>query len=340
MRRITIVVVDDHKIVRQGLKILLQNEGDFQIVGEADNGYDALQLIYQRHPDVLLTDLSMNGLTGIELCRQARESSPRTECIILSMHAETSYVEEALRSGAKGYVLKENGVGDLIHAIRDVMAGRIFVSPYLTAIECRNSFSVIPRGGNGTSEGGNNSMIDSLKKRIEELREIAFVDQLTGIGNRRYAEISLRTKTDEFNRYGWVFGVILGDIDNFKRVNDTYGHATGDRVLQMVAAVISQNIRNSDSLFYRWGGEEFLLIASNVNERQLFEISERVRMLVASSALSAGGETIKVTISAGMALVRVDDSPLDLVSRADKALYVSKKEGKNRGTMSREEALL
>lgn len=340
MGQINIVIVDDHKMVRQGIKMLLQVENDFRIIGEADNGFSALQLIYSQHPDVIVTDLAMQGMTGIELCRQVRKCLPQTQCVILSMYSDEPYVKEALNSGAKGYVLKENSVDDLVQALREVTAGRIFISPSLVNGFSPDPSTIFTCTNNKLNEKDRGLTLTALKSQVEELRRMAFVDQLTGVGNRHYAEISLRTKSDEFTRYGWPFGVILIDIDNFKLVNDTYGHETGDKALQVVADIFSQNTRNSSSFFYRWGGDEFLLISSNVNDSQLLDISERTRLLVAGSNVSGGVETVRVTVSAGVAMARMNENPQELIRRADKMLYVSKKEGKNRSTVQRERAAL
>lgn len=128
---ITIILVDDHKIVRQGVRSLLESESDFRVIGEAGSGVEAMRLIDKLHPDVLVTDLAMGGMSGIELCQKVHESWPTTQCIILSMYGDEPSVAESLRVGASGYVLKEGGAEDLISAIRTVVAGRIFLSPPL-----------------------------------------------------------------------------------------------------------------------------------------------------------------------------------------------------------------
>ena len=125
---ITIVVVDDHKMLRQGIRSLLESENDLRVVAEGENGLDGLRLVESEHPNVLISDLSMKGMSGIELCEKVRASIPSTECVILSMHSDENYVIEALRVGAKGYVLKESGFEDVIDAVRAVAAKRVFLS--------------------------------------------------------------------------------------------------------------------------------------------------------------------------------------------------------------------
>lgn len=128
----TIVLADDHQIVRQGLCALLESESDFSIVGETGDGLEAVDLIDRLQPDVLVVDLMMPGLNGLEVTRQAGKRSPRTRIVILSMHADEAYVLEALRNGARGYVLKDASMADLVRAIREVTIGKHFLSPPLS----------------------------------------------------------------------------------------------------------------------------------------------------------------------------------------------------------------
>ena len=127
-----IVLADDHPIVRQGLRALLEAEADFRVVGEAGDGLEAVALVERVKPDVLVLDLMMPGLAGLEVARQTKQRSPRTRVVILSMHADESYVLEALTAGASAYVLKKSTASDLVKAIRDAIAGRRFLSPPLS----------------------------------------------------------------------------------------------------------------------------------------------------------------------------------------------------------------
>jgi two-component system response regulator NreC len=127
-----IVLADDHHIVRQGLRVLLEAEPDFHVVGEAGDGLETTQLVERLQPDVLVLDLMMPGLSGLEVVRQVGERSPKTRVVILSMYADEAYVLEALRNGAAGYVLKKSTADELVRAVREVMAGRHYLSPPLS----------------------------------------------------------------------------------------------------------------------------------------------------------------------------------------------------------------
>lgn len=128
---IKIVIVDDHRIVRQGIKAMLQMEYDFEIVGEASSGTEALSLLDSVTPDVLVTDLKLEDMSGIDVTRLVRDRCPHTRSIVLSMFNDRVYVVGALKAGAKGYVPKGSGIDDLIRAIRQVASGSIYLSPCL-----------------------------------------------------------------------------------------------------------------------------------------------------------------------------------------------------------------
>ncbi|MBC7262508.1 MAG: response regulator transcription factor [Chloroflexi bacterium] len=126
---ISIVLADDHHLVRQGLRALLAAEPDFVIVGEAGEGVETTLLTERLQPDVLIVDMAMPGLNGAEVARQVNKRSPRTRVIMLSMHDSEPYVREALRAGAVAYVLKDSTAQDLANAVRSAVAGRRYLSP-------------------------------------------------------------------------------------------------------------------------------------------------------------------------------------------------------------------
>jgi DNA-binding NarL/FixJ family response regulator len=128
----TIVLADDHRIVRQGLRALLAAEADFKVIGEADDGREALALVRRLNPDVLVLDLMMPGLNGLEVARQLHRQTPKVGIVVLSMHDDEGFVLEALANGASAYVLKDSNSSDLIQAVREVSAGRRYLSPPLS----------------------------------------------------------------------------------------------------------------------------------------------------------------------------------------------------------------
>jgi DNA-binding NarL/FixJ family response regulator len=129
MKRIRILLADDHAVVRQGFKMILGAEPDMEIVGEAANGREAVALAEEVRPDVVVMDVAMPELNGIEATRRLAASVPHARVLALSMHKDSVYVREILRAGARGYVLKESIAGDLVKAVRAVAAGEGYLSP-------------------------------------------------------------------------------------------------------------------------------------------------------------------------------------------------------------------
>ena len=129
MKRTRILLADDHAVVRQGFKMILGAQADMEIVGEAANGREAVELAAQVHPDIVVMDVAMPELNGIEATRRLIAANPHIRVIALSMHKDSAYVREILRAGARGYLLKDSGVDDLVKAIRAVAGGESYLSP-------------------------------------------------------------------------------------------------------------------------------------------------------------------------------------------------------------------
>jgi diguanylate cyclase (GGDEF)-like protein len=163
------------------------------------------------------------------------------------------------------------------------------------------------------------------------MEQLALLDPLTALPNRRHLESHIYSRLEEFRRDGWAFGILFIDIDNFKMVNDRYGHETGDRVLKMVARTLNANSRYFD-VVGRWGGEEFVGVIYNVDRKSLQEIAERWRLLVEQSVLT-DLDSLGVTISIGVSQVRSGDTIDSILHRADANLYKAKQSGKNRVCM-------
>src|SRR5262245_33613890 len=129
----TVVLADDHAVVRQSLKRLLHQQSDLRLVGESGNGLETLSLVKQLQPDLVITDLMMPGMNGLEVTRRIRLSFPATRVVVVSVNGDAPYVEGAFRCGASGFVLKTVCSRHLVAAIRAVLAGRSYVSPPLGA---------------------------------------------------------------------------------------------------------------------------------------------------------------------------------------------------------------
>ena len=189
-------------------------------------------------------------------------------------------------------------------------------------------------GGNGEVVGAvevfsDNSRQRAVRERAKDLAKFAFLDPASQVGNRSYLEQQLSQHLDQFVTYGTPFGIMLADLDEFKNVNDTYGHAAGDVVLVTIAKTISNCLRASD-VVGRWGGDEFLAVLPGITRQFLASVSEKLRTLVSQSTVPVSGSGVRVTISVGAAMVAPGDSPESLMKRADQQLYASKQSGRNR----------
>lgn len=186
---IKILLAEDHHIVRQGLRAILERQPDLEVVGEIGDGAQVSELVEALAPDVLIADVMMPGLNGLDIARLIHERHPGTKVIILSMYANEAYVLRALRNHAAGYVLKDSGAKELVHAIREVAQGNRFLSPQLAdkAIE-----SYIQ-----TSEGELTTPWDQLTSREREVLQLV----AEGHSSREIAErLSISRRTVETHR--------------------------------------------------------------------------------------------------------------------------------------------
>jgi len=201
---VTIALADDHRVVRDGLRLVLQAEPDFQVVGEAGDGLDALNLVEETLPDVLVLDLMMPGLSVLEVARQCARRAPRTRVVVLSMHADESYVLQALSNGASGYVLKDASATELVRAVREVSAGRRYLSPPLSekAIELYTAKA---------RTGGTTDIYERLTSREREVLHLT----AEGLSSSAIAErLGISTRTAETHR-----GNVMGKLGLHNRAD-------------------------------------------------------------------------------------------------------------------------
>lgn len=184
-----LMIVEDHTLLRSALVALLQQDSDLVIVGEADNGRDAIRAMGTVKPDLVLMDLSMPGISGIEAIAEIKRRSPETKIIALTVHKADEYIHAALRAGANGYVLKDSTHEELRVAIRTVLAGKVFLSPHVAG-RVINSYL-------GTERGNGARPVDSLTLREREVLKLV----AEGRQNRWIAGyLSLSMKTVEKHR--------------------------------------------------------------------------------------------------------------------------------------------
>jgi DNA-binding NarL/FixJ family response regulator len=189
MHQTTIMLADDHPVVRLGLKTLLEQERDFNIVGETFDGIETVRSVQRLDPDVLVLDLMMPGMNGMYVMSEVKKSSPRTRIIILTMHAGEPYVREAFQRGADGYVLKDSIAGEIVQAIRTVKSGGRYLGELLTDGEA----VLYTQQKCGDTHG----RYDSLTKREREILYLL----AKGMKNKEIAvNLGISTRTAECHR--------------------------------------------------------------------------------------------------------------------------------------------
>ena len=190
MKSIRVLLADDHKLIRAGLVLVVQQQPDLIVIGEADDGRQAVQLVESLKPDVVVMDIGMPNLNGIEAARQITASRPDTAVVILSMHADEGYVLRALKAGARAYLLKDSATTDLVQAIRAVVEGKSFFSPAVSKVLLQDYMRKLRRSGAEDS-------YDLLSPREREVLQLV----AEGKSNKEVANLlNLSTYTVETHR--------------------------------------------------------------------------------------------------------------------------------------------
>jgi len=189
MKTIRVLLADDHTILRDGIRALLEKEADMQVIGEAEDGFAAVKLATQLEPDVVVLDIAMPRLNGLEATRQIRRSLPRTRVLVLTMHDDEEYIRQVLAAGALGYVLKDAAARDLLGAIRAVARGEAVLSPAITRLVIEDYL----RWGDIQPAKGENILTPREREVLQLIAE--------GYTNKQIAEIlCLSVKTIQAHR--------------------------------------------------------------------------------------------------------------------------------------------
>jgi two-component system, cell cycle response regulator len=294
-----VLVVEDERDIREIVTRLVSGMG--YEVAVAMDGIGAMQCLQEQRPDIVLLDIMMPEMDGFEFCRQVQADVSFHDLHIIITSAKDAPQDKVkgLELGAADYLTKPFSLTEL--------KARIQVGERLVRYR---------------------KMLQEQQARLEHL---AREDELTGLCNRRYFEECAAEEWLRANRYDRPLAIVLGDVDNFKRVNDRYGHGTGDVVLKQVAQLQLQHCRNSDTVA-RYGGEEFGILLSETKLEEAQHVAERLREEVGNLKFTHSSGTFGVTISYGVAAFQ-DGEPralAELIEQADKGLYEAKRKGRNR----------
>lgn len=179
----TVVITDDHDVIREGIKNILSNQPEYKVVGEASNGEEALKKVEELKPDILLLDISMPERSGLDAVGQIRHICPKTKIIIITVHRASIYIRKALKSGVKGYLHKENVVEDLLPALRRVSKGEVYVSSQVSRflVEQLKEESAQPQKKGGILSQRESDILRLVAegKTAKEIGEILFISPRT-----------------------------------------------------------------------------------------------------------------------------------------------------------------
>jgi len=292
---IHILIVDDEHIVRDVMHEYIQNAGyASQTVSSAE---EALDLLKMNDFHVVITDIMLPGMGGLELTEIIKKKNGVDVIVITGYSNEYTY-EEAINVGASDFVIKPVRLEELLLRLKRVLKER--------------------------------QLTEERTRMMQKLQKLAITDGLTKLYNSRSFYTQLELEVDRFNRYKHPLSLLLLDIDHFKDYNDTYGHLEGDKVLVRFSQIIKSCLRTNDSA-YRYGGEEFTVILPETGGEEAKTVAQRIRKtLEAEKFKPLPGSQVKITISIGVTQYHPKEELSAFIQRADKAMYLSKENGRNK----------
>ncbi|MGA8849870.1 MAG: diguanylate cyclase [Dehalococcoidia bacterium] len=300
---IKILICDDDPADRKLVRTYLQQITDREIVLlEAGHTEEIQNALDKGRIDLVLMDNQMPGKSGMEWLAEITKKQ-LAPVVMLTGSGSEEIVAQAFQQGAVGYLPKSS----------------------LSQAKLRNTIDVALDKWTRLQQ----AMADK-----EKLEKLANFDSLTGLYNRRAILGKLHELINRANRYKEDFSLSMLDIDHFKRVNDSYGHLTGDEVLEKIATLIRQNIRDTD-IVGRYGGEEFVIVLPKTDLSSSWVVAERLRTIIEKAEMKdSAGNVFTITVSQGLSGWERDEDAYSLISRADEALYKAKEKGRNRVQIS------
>lgn len=304
----TILVADDEPINRTLIQRRLEREG-YRVL-TAEDGREAVAKTFENLPDLVILDVMMPFMDGLQACQviKTNDATRDIPVIFLSARDETEMKVSGLKLGANDYISKPFRAEELMARVDVAMRLKRERDRLLASAEESRIYA-------------------------ELAQERAMTDALTGLLNRYGLQRSLTREHAEARRYGRDLSCLMIDLDNFKKINDQYGHSTGDIALQQAAVVLTDVVRRSDMVF-RYGGEEFLVLLPETELEGARALAEKIRDTTTSRLFGDGINVFPLTMSVGAACLLESESGNDMIARADLALYHAKEQGRNRVEVS------
>ena len=304
-----ILIVDDIPVSIKVLGELLREKYEILV---ATCGRKAIEIAIKKQPDLILMDVVMPEMDGLETCRQLKENPQTADIpvIFLTAMSESADVIKGFDVGGQDYIVKPFNKTEVIARVKnhiDLKKSKEKTKQYAIELERKNQ---------------------ELQLLLEKVEQIARTDFLTGISNRRNAIDKMQEELSRFNRSGESFLLLMVDVDNFKNINDVYGHECGDYVLKHLVDLIQSVLQKYD-MIARWGGEEFLIMLPGTDIDKAKIVAEKISSCVRSQAFNYKSRSFVVTITIGVAQHRAGEDLDSVIRRADEAMYWGKKSGKN-----------
>jgi diguanylate cyclase (GGDEF)-like protein len=320
-----LLVVDDETSIVESIADLFQRR---YTVYTASNAADAYASVMDHDVSVVISDQRMPQETGAEFLSRVAQYNPSITRILLTGFADIGAVIQAVNSGQIYYYLAKPWSNEELHLVVD----KAFEHNGL--LRERDQLIEQLRAANTGLEGQVAERTRELQARTEELEksnrfisELARKDPLTGLSNRRHLDEVFAMEVDRSARHELSLSVIMVDVDHFKKINDTYGHAVGDKVLIGVANILELGKRTYD-MTARFGGEEFVVLLPDTRGEEAVVVAERLRTKLQEATID--GFTGTVTASFGVASLIAGEASSGLFAKADAALYRAKEKGRNR----------
>ena len=298
-----ILIVDDDVAVRNTMYDYIKTAGYYaEAVSCAE---EALESLGKDNFHVVVTDIMLPAMGGLELTKLIKRDNA-SDVIVMTGYSDDFSYEEAINIGASDFVIKPVRLEELLLRLKRVLKER--------------------------------ELTNERIRMMEKLQKLAITDGLTRLYNSRSFYSQLEMEVDRFNRYQHPLTLLLLDIDHFKDYNDKYGHLEGDKVLVRFSQIIRTCLRTNDSA-YRYGGEEFTVILPETAGEEARTVAQRIRAALEAEPFSPeDGEEVTVTISIGLTEYHAKEELSTFIQRADKAMYRSKRSGRNKVSMLYAEA--